>query len=184
MRYSIKALFGTTVVFAGYASLYSCQTLWQASIASVVISASLLWSIYSVGVVRQITDGKLRFSFRLPSLAFALGCAMFFAGMFLFFPAAERIALDYFYIAEQNGYQAHFEEHEMMTLEMGVATVLIGLPVVVVAGICATFPSQKFGLHGLTRYTMGFLLALTPLVFGMLMIVSYALTAWQLQGGR
>ena len=171
------------VVIAGYASLFGCTTLLQAGTAIIAISASFLWLLFSVGVIRQKQEGENKIQFRLPSIVFIIGFAMYFVGMFLFFPAAEQITLEHLQVARENGYQSHFEEHDMIGLGMCVASVVFGLPIVVIAGICATFPSQKFGLNGLSRYTMAFWFMLTPLAVGILMTFDYAQKAWHFQGG-
>jgi hypothetical protein len=181
-QFKISNLLVVMITCSGYASLSGCQTLTQASVAVIAIAISLLWLVFSVGVARTGEIGDAGFTFRMPTIVFIFGFAMFFAGMILFFPTAESITLENLKIASDTGYQAHYEEHDFIVAGMCAISVVLGLPVVLLVGICATFPSQKFGLHGLSRYSMAYFLALTPLIFGMLMMIDYAQKAWHFQG--
>ena len=183
VQFRIIDLLGVMVLFAGYASLASCETILQATVSALLVTASLIWLICSVGIVRQQIDSKTRIEFQFPTVAFVFGFSLFFTGMFLFIPAAEEISLAQLQIATENGFKAHFEERDFIGLTMYVASTIIGVPVVIFIGICATVPSERMGLTGISRYAMGFAFAMIPLVVGILTIAGYTQQAWHFQSG-
>lgn len=178
MQFSKTQLIAITILLASYGVVAAASSLLQFICGLGIILGAAAWLLF-VTLRPQNTTPRSNRQLQAPWLVLVIGIVLMLIGLFVFVPAAERLAIEQYLIAQSQGYQ--FEDLEGIDgvgLSIMLLYTVICLPISLLAGLIGTSCSKIFKESGIGRYSLAAALALSPLVSGTYMVFHYLLIHW------
>jgi len=178
MRFSNIQLIALTTLLVGYGAIATASNLTQFIYLFCLILGSAAWLVFATLSPQknsQKSNGKLL----APSSVLVIGFILMMIGLFVFVPAAERIAIQQYLIAERQGYQfADLEGTDGVGLSIAFLYLLIGLPISLLVGLIGAKCSNIWRKSGIGRYSLAVALMLSPLFAGAYTVFHYWFINW------
>ena len=173
MQFTTIQLIALATLVAGYATVAKASDLPQFIGGLCIILGSATGLVF-VTLRQQTPNPQSNSKLPAPWSVLAIGFILMLIGLFVFVPAAERLAIEQYLIAESQGYQ--FEDLEGIDgvgLGIMLVYVLFGLPTSFLIGLMGTGCSKIFRKSGIGRYSLAVALMLSPLISGTYIILHY-----------
>lgn len=183
MQFRTLRWIALAILLAGYGAIAAASTVPQFFCGICVILSSVAG--FMVATLRhQNTHAQSNRSLPAPWPILICGFVLMLIGLFVFFPTAERLAIEQYLMAEGQGYQ--FEDldgTDGVGLVMALVYAVIGLPGSLVAGLVGFGCSKVFKKAGMGRYSLAATLMLSPLLAGAYTVLHYWLINGSIRNG-
>ena len=178
MQFSKTQLITLTGLVAGYGAVAAASNLLQFTCGLGVILGTATGLLFSTLRQQNHTPRSNR-QLTAPWLVLVIGFVLMLMGLFVFIPAAERLAIEQYLIAQSQGFQ--FEDLEGVDgVGLGIMLLYIAicLPVSLLAGLIGSGCSRILKKAGIGRYSLASALMLSPLVSGTYVVFHFLLIHW------
>lgn len=178
MQFSKIQLIALTILLASYGVVAAASNLLQFICGLGMILGAAAWLLF-VTLRQKNTTPRSNRQLQAPWLVLVIGFVLMLIGLFVFVPAAERLAIEQYLIAQSQGYQ--FEDLEGIDgVGLGIMLfyIVICLPISLLTGLIGTSCSKIFRKSGIGRYSLASALMLSPLFSGTYILFHY----WLIHG--
>ena len=183
MQFSAIQWIVLTTVLAGYGMVTAASNVPQFIGGICIILGSATWLVL-VTLRQQNTNPQSNRQLPAPWSILIVGFVLMLIGLFVFFPTAERLAIEQYLIAERLGYQfENLEGTDGVGLAMVLLYILIGLPSSLVVGLLGVGCSKAFRKAGIGRYSLAAALMLSPLFASSYTVFHYWFIHWSVRNG-
>ncbi|MEM9217114.1 MAG: hypothetical protein AAGD25_22560 [Cyanobacteria bacterium P01_F01_bin.150] len=188
MQFKTVRWIALATALAGYGIVAAASTVPQFISGICIIVGSVAWFVFVAlrqqNTRSQATPPQAKSQLPAPWSILLVGFVLMLLGLFVFFPTAERLAIEQYQIAEGQGYQ--FEDldgTDGVGLAMVMLYALISLPSALMVGLMGIGCSKTFKKAGIGRYSLATALMLSPLCAGAYTVFHYWFINWSISNG-